>query len=298
MIDFDLAAPPDKSPFWIANAGLCLMYRTVYEVSDTRYNELRLLIRHPSMGRLSPSPTFFAESMSICAEASRNILAIINRFRDFRQLECHPQVARTSIWFLILQSVSTIILASLTILYSLWEKKSETTKQEIEKEMQIPLDILAEIGQTYGPTRKLHQALATLVAATIENLERSRYDFRLQGVSFGSSIDPSIPRPMQLPVRIDSSLHFERPGTQPLARPPQAMLQAQPSVPPMGWQDLGKTIRPEASGISDGIVNAKGSDFMEPEQSSPTGGFDDAMLWGPSLEWTGGWDDFLNAIAM
>jgi hypothetical protein len=45
------------------------------------------------MGRLSPSPAFFAESLSICAEASRNILAIINRFRDFRQLECHPQVA-------------------------------------------------------------------------------------------------------------------------------------------------------------------------------------------------------------
>ena len=76
------------------------------------------------------------------------------------------------------------------------------------------------------------------------------------------------------------------------------MLQAQPFIPPMGWQDLGKTIRPEASGISDGIGNAKGSDFIEPEQSSPTGGFDDAMLWGPSLEWTGGWDDFLNAIAM
>jgi hypothetical protein len=44
------------------------------------------------MGKLSPSPAFFAESLRICAEASRNILAIIDRFRDFRQLECHPQV--------------------------------------------------------------------------------------------------------------------------------------------------------------------------------------------------------------
>ena len=91
--DFDVTAPPDKTPFWIANAALFLMFDSIVPLSDIhRYNELRLLIRHPSMGRLSPSPTFFAESLSICAEASRNILAIINRFRDFRQLECHPQV--------------------------------------------------------------------------------------------------------------------------------------------------------------------------------------------------------------
>ena len=161
----------------------------------------------------------------------------------------------------------------------------------------MPLDILAEIGQTYGPTRKLHQALGTLVAATIVNLERSRHGFGIQAVSFGSSIDASTPRPLQLPVRIDSSLHLERPGSQPLARPLVARLQSQPSAAPMSW-DLGNTIRPEASGISDdGIVSAKGSDPMEAERSSPTGGFDDPILWGP-LEWTGGWDDFLNAIAM
>lgn len=163
--------------------------------------------------------------------------------------------------------------------------------------MQMPLDILAEIGQTYGPTRKLHQALATLVAATIVNLERSRYGFGLQGVSFGSSIDPSTPRPLQLPVRIDPSLHLDRPSIQPLSRPLQPMSQAQPSAAPTSW-DLANTIRPVASGISDGNINAKGSDPMEAERNSPTVGFDDPMLWGPSLEWTGGWDDFLNAIAM
>lgn len=197
-----------------------------------------------------------------------------------------------------LQSVSTIILASLTILYSLWEKKSETTKQEIEKEMQMPLDILAEIGQTYGPTRKLHQALATLVAATIENLERSRNGHRLQGVSFGSTIDPLIPRPMQLPVRIDSSLQLELPSTQPLARPPQPILLAQPSASPANWHDFGNALQPETSATPDGIIGGKGPDAMEAERTSPTGAFDESMLWGPSLEWTGGWDDFLNAIAM
>ena len=103
------------------------------------------------------------------------------------------------------------MLASLTILYSLWEKKNETTKQEIEREMAMPLDILDEIGQTYGPTRKLHQALANLVAATIQNLERSRSgSANVQGVSFGSPTQNLIPPPMQLPMRIDASLHFER----------------------------------------------------------------------------------------
>jgi hypothetical protein len=164
--------------------------------------------------------------------------------------------------------------------------------------MQIPLDILAEIGQTYGPTRKLHQALATLVAATIENLERSRNGSRFQAVSFGSTIDPLIPRPMQLPVRIDSSLHFERPSAQSLPRPPQTMLLTSPSSAPVNWQDLGNAIRPEAPSSSEAIIGGKGPDLLETGRSSPTRGLDDPMLWGPSLEWTGGWDDFLNAIAM
>src|SRR5271155_5640865 len=116
--------------------------------------------------------------------------------------------SRLFIW-LMWQSVSTIVLASLTILYSLWEKKNETTKQEIEKEMAMPLDILDEIGQTYGPTRKLHQALANLVTATIENLERSRNGAVVQGISFGSPTQKLIAPPMQLPLRIDPSLQFE-----------------------------------------------------------------------------------------
>ena len=207
-----------------------------------------------------------------------------------------PPGTRTYETVLTSKSVSTIILASLTILYSLWEKKSETTKQEIEKEMKMPLDILAEIGQTYGPTRKLHQALATLVAATIQNLERSRNGSRLQGVSFGSAIDPLIPRPMQLPVRIDSSLPFERPNSASLARTPQPNLVAQTS--PAHWHDLGNALRSEVSGLADGTVGEKGLDVIETGRNSPTGGFDESMFWGPSLEWTGGWDDFLNAIAM
>jgi hypothetical protein len=192
------------------------------------------------------------------------------------------------------QSVSTIILASLTILYSLWEKKNETTKQEIEKEMQMPLDILAEIGQTYGPTRKLHQALATLVAATIENLERSRNGANLQGVSFGSPTANLLPRPMQLPMRIDASLQFERPLP---GRGNTLPVMPLPAPGPLGWQDPVNgdgTLQSENHGFSNG-VGVRAANTLE---TSPGEGFDDPMLWGPSLEWTGGWDDFLNAIAM
>src|SRR5271155_1590987 len=122
--------------------------------------------------------------------------------------------SRLFIW-LMWQSVSTIVLASLTILYSLWEKKSETTKQEIEREMAMSLDILDEIGQTYGPTRKLHHALANLVAATIENLERCRNGTKVQGVTFGSP--PQLAPVMQVPVRTDPKLQFDSLAA---ARPP------------------------------------------------------------------------------
>jgi len=259
------------------------------------------------MGRLSPSPAFFAESLSICAEASRNILAIINRFRDFRQLECHPQVGSRLFTRLMWQSVSTIVLASLTILYSLWEKKNETTKQEIEREMAMSLDILDEIGQTYGPTRKLHQALANLVAATIENLERSRNGTKVQGVTFGSPIQSLVPPPMQLPMRIDTNLRFDSLGT---PRPPTSN---RPDVPrstpldpssyqtPISWQDPvnGQTTPLSETQAYPSVVGNNKPNTFDPLRISPSGDvFEDSMLWGPSLEWAGGWDDFLNAIAM
>jgi hypothetical protein len=191
-------------------------------------------------------------------------------------------------------------------LYSLWEKKNETTKQEIEREMAPPLDILDEIGQTYGPTRKLHQALANLVAATIQNLERSRSGANVQGVSIGSPTQNLVPPPMQLPMRIDASLHFERstrenPTPSSISNLPSRVI-ATPELPiaSLPWNSnvgaLTPTL-PESQYHPPAVAPTKIPD-TESTGVPPSGVFDDSLMWGPSLEWTGGWDDFLNAIAM
>jgi hypothetical protein len=191
-------------------------------------------------------------------------------------------------------------------LYSLWEKKNETTKEEIETEMAMPLDILDEIGNTYGPTRKLHRALANLVAATIQNLERSRSGTNVQGVSFSSPTQNLIPPPMQLPMRIDASLHFERstrenPTPSSIANPPSRVIPSPERLPigSLHWNNVSgqNATLLESQQYPPAITPAKTPNAEIPGVS-PSGVFDDSLIWGPSLEWTGGWDDFLNAIAM
>ena len=171
--------------------------------------------------------------------------------------------------------------------------------------MAIPLDILDEIGQTYGPTRKLHQALANLVAATIENLERSRNGAKVQEVSFGSPTQNLIPPLMQLPLRIDASLRFEHPSREsptrsPILNPPPRGLPLQQPIASLSWPNLvnGQDSTQLETQVYPPATATDKTSNMESAGVSPSGVFDDSMLWGPSLEWTGGWDDFLNAIAM
>jgi hypothetical protein len=198
-----------------------------------------------------------------------------------------------------------------TILYSLWEKKSETTKEEIQREMAMPLDILDEIGQSYSPTRKLHHALATLVAATIENLERSRSGANGQSVSFTSPPRPSMPQPMQLPLRIDAGLEFNLPRSESQLHMPVRL--PSNSVPPvpvqvvdntsaasLRWQDSNGQALVQPDNNSGPLVESSNKQAVssEPGGFSPSEAFDESILWGASLEWNGGWDDFLNAIAM
>jgi hypothetical protein len=192
------------------------------------------------------------------------------------------------------------VLASLTILYSLWEKKDATTKQEIEQQMALPLDILDEIGQSYGPTRKLHQALANLVAATIQNLERSRNGAVAQGVSFAQSMQNFGPPPLHLPMRIDASFYkgsvpdsLLSSRNEPL--PSGNNNQNRPTVQEYDRHPIASLPWPVNVLQSDNQPNAPTNPTNETNPASGT--LDDPMLWG-SLEWTGGWDDFLNAIAM
>jgi len=176
----------------------------------------------------------------------------------------------------------------------------------------MSLDILDEIGQTYGPTRKLHQALANLVAATIENLERSRNGTKVQGVTFGSPTQSLVPPPMQLPIRIDPNLRFDslatarpqtshRPGDVPRSTPVNPSSYQTTPIPPSSWQDPvnGQTHLLSETLAYPTVAGSNKPNTFDAARISPSSDvFEDSMLWGPSLEWAGGWDDFLNAIAM
>src|SRR5271170_494976 len=178
--------------------------------------------------------------------------------------------------------------------------------------MAMSLDILDEIGQTYGPTRKLHQALANLVAATIENLERSRNGTKVQAVTFGSPTQSLVPPPMQLPMRTDSNLRFDslaatRPPTQhrqddvPRSTPLNPSSYQTTPISPASWQDpvnVQTRQLPETQAYPITVGGNSEPNTFDPAQISPGGDVYDSMLWGPSLEWTGGWDAFLDAIAM
>jgi hypothetical protein len=198
----------------------------------------------------------------------------------------------------------------LTILYSLWEKKTRTTKKEIEMKMQLPLDILEEIGQTYGPTKKLHQALASLVQATIENLEHSRNVSDVSNDSLHSSDNPLISPPMQLPLRIDASLQFESSNSMGLVSgavpgvPPSASMAPLPFPnSTLSWAREIINGHPNSSVQSESRPSANDEEVksgaeLDPPHYSSHENLDTSMVWAPSLEWTSGWDDFLNAIAM
>jgi hypothetical protein len=174
--------------------------------------------------------------------------------------------------------------------------------------MQLPLEILDEIGQTYGPTRKLHQALANLVAATITNLERSRNGAHHQALSFSSPAHALDSRSMQLPIRMDPTLPSSRQSpirsthikSEAAPQTMEAQVTGIRSQTSLGWQDplADHLEQPDSQGLSRVVPNRPWPTMLEPGQFSPQEGFDDSILWGPSLEWTGGWDDFLNAIAM
>ena len=178
--------------------------------------------------------------------------------------------------------------------------------------MTMPLNILDEIGRTYRPTRKLHQTLANLVAATIENLERSRNGTNVQSVSFGSPTDTLNLPPIHLAGGIDASLRFNlsnngSPGRSSVANPAANAHSSTPvssgtaPITPLRWQDAanGQTPQSAENKQSPPVVGLdKPSTTLEPNRLVSNEGFDNSILWGPTLEWTGGWDDFLNAIAM
>jgi len=162
--------------------------------------------------------------------------------------------------------------------------------------MTLPLDILDEIGQSYGPTRKLHHALANLVAATIQNLEHSRNGTVVQGQLFGSSAQ-NLPHPsMHLPLRIDASFYKSSAPNTPVTTGNETLrssagIETRSTVQEHPIASLPWPVNVLQSGIQ---TNAPATPVND---NTTCGTLSDPLLWG-SLGWTGGWDDFLNAIAM
>jgi hypothetical protein len=170
--------------------------------------------------------------------------------------------------------------------------------------MQVPLDILEEIGQTYGPTRKLHQALATLVSATVENLGKPRGESQVSGIPLETGVHALHPPSVQVPLRLDANLQLgssnnsETPPTSGPAQPRAlevAHTSAMWNTPETGF--VGNGLPPLQSAATHGIEHV--ASHLDVTQLSPsTTSFENSLLWAPSLDWSGGWDDFLNAIAM
>jgi len=163
--------------------------------------------------------------------------------------------------------------------------------------MTLPLDILDEIGQTYVPTRKLHQALAKIVTATIQNLEHSRNGTVVQGALFGSSPQTLPDASMHLPLRVDASFYKNSPPTTTVTSrnetlaPSSTSNETRPTVQEHPIASLPWPVNVLESGIQTTAPTTSVTD------NTADGPLDDPILWG-SMEWTGGWDDFLNAIAM
>lgn len=103
----------------------------------------RILMRHPSLS-LSPSPSFTNDCIAICVESSRKILHLTDELRKGSHY-------LDTTW-----SGTTIqLLATLTILFSVWQKRDTVTSEEViqvKADMDLCMDIMGDVGSLLGTT--------------------------------------------------------------------------------------------------------------------------------------------------
>ena len=154
---YDSKTTPQTHPFFQPSAEL-----------HVAYNELRSLIRHPSLARLSPSPTFSADGVATCVRSSREILAVASHLKRFHMLGMHHHFS------------TTVLLATLTILYSLWDKRSTGNAphgpspaevEQVRGDMDTAIDLIG--GITWTDPEMLQRTIALLTSVTIENVTNS-----------------------------------------------------------------------------------------------------------------------------
>ncbi|RVD87004.1 uncharacterized protein DFL_005253 [Arthrobotrys flagrans] len=134
------------------------------------YNELRILLRHPSLN-LSISPSFSSDNLTICVESSRTILEMIDLLRRENNLD--------TAWY----ATSVPLLACMTILFAIWEKRETVTQAEIARvkaDMDLSVSVMKDFGRinAIGSNSKLGDIILSLTDATMKML-RERHGNRL-----------------------------------------------------------------------------------------------------------------------
>ncbi|KAK6539268.1 hypothetical protein TWF694_009503 [Orbilia ellipsospora] len=140
------------------------------------YNELRILLRHPSLN-LSVSPSFSSDNLTICVESSRTILEMTDVLRRENNLD--------PAWY----ATSVPLLACMTILFAIWEKRETVTQTEIARvkaDMTLSVSVMKDYGKIFGGNNKLGDIVLSLTEATMKML-RERHGSRLAASNPGSS---------------------------------------------------------------------------------------------------------------
>ena len=114
--------------------------------------ELRLLLRHPSLG-LTSSSIFNEESLSICLDSSKRMLEHVQWLQRHRCLDTN--------W----QTNITYVLALSTTLYGHWVRKDKISVEDLNvlsDDMNVWLGVMGEVGSLIGESHEPHGVHAAL----------------------------------------------------------------------------------------------------------------------------------------
>ncbi|KAL8638690.1 MAG: hypothetical protein Q9228_004181 [Teloschistes exilis] len=177
--------------------------------------EFRLLLRHPSLS-LTSSSDFNDESLSICMDVSKQILATIKQLQAWKSLDSN--------W----QTGALFVLAISTTLFGHWERRDEITLDGFEvlkEDMKAWLSILCDLGRLLGSGRRLEQAVRVPIDNTLSLL--SRHLTSKTASSALASTDHKLPPPsvtehIHPPQLINESFHDAHPLLKSTQFPSQA----------------------------------------------------------------------------
>ncbi|KAI5787658.1 fungal-specific transcription factor domain-containing protein [Peziza echinospora] len=129
---------------------------------DLWLHECRLLIRHPSLS-LSISPSFNRKSVNLCVESSREILRLTDILRKYN-------IYLDTTWY----AITLQMLATLTILFSMWKTGDQDITQEqinqVQADMDLCQDIMGDIGILLGKPHTLKDVVKKLTQGTMDYL--------------------------------------------------------------------------------------------------------------------------------